>query len=575
MSGSPPPESSFVHRRLRILVPLRHRDFRLLWTGMTVSLLGDGITTIALAWQAYEISNVATAFSMVMFAMAVPQVILLLIGGAVSDRFERRKVMIFADTIRMVALFGLGLLSVSGHLEIWHMMVIAAFYGAGTAFFGPAFDAIVPELVPEGELPQANALDQFVRPAAYRMLGPALGGALIAIFGTPGDAFLLDGVTFSISVACLILMRRHPPVGDEEERTSMVAEIKEGLGYVRTQTWLWGTFLAATLAYLVFWGPAEVLLPLVVKNDMHGSASQLGVILALGGVGAMATAIVMGNREMPRRHITFMYVVWTLSTFAIAGYGFATMPWHAMAFCFLFNALESAGLIVWITTKQRLVPARLMGRVSSFDWFISTALVPVSYALTGPVAKAFGAQPTLIGAGLLGGAVTLAFLFIPGMRDLERKGVLRGVPHEVGAEAALEAQAVPGSIPPVEALDLEPNVAAVAAVGNGAAPVVGANGSAVLTSAGPSRNGSTRRHLQPVDDPLGDAFRTLADLRLTLERRRDARDAAAADVEDLEREERRLEQALAGVRERLRALREEQPAAAEDSPAAATAAEAH
>jgi hypothetical protein len=380
------------------------------------------------------------------------------------------------------------------------------------------------------------------------MVGPALGGALIAIFGTPGDAFLVDGVTFSISVACLILMRRHPPLGEAEERTSMVAEIKEGLGYVKTQTWLWGTFLAATLAYLVFWGPAEVLLPLVVKNDMHGSAGQLGVILALGGVGAMATAIVMGNREMPRRHMTFMYVVWTLSTLAIAGYGFATMPWHAMAFCFLFNALESAGLIVWITTKQRLVPARLMGRVSSFDWFISTALVPVSYALTGPVAKTLGAQPTLIGAGLLGGAVTLAFLFIPGMRDLERKGVLRGVPLEVGAEAALEAQSVPGSVPPVESLDVEAGVAAVAEL--------------VAAPAGPSTNGATRRHLHSVEDPLDDAFRTLADLRLMLERRRDARDVDAPQIEALEREERRLEHDLAGLRERLRALRDERSAAA-------------
>jgi hypothetical protein len=274
----------------------------------------------------------------------------------------------------------------------------------------------------------------------------------------------------------------------------------------------------------------------------------------------MATAIVMGNREMPRRHITFMYVAWTLSTFAIAGYGFATMPWHAMAFCFLFNALESAGLIVWITTKQRLVPARLMGRVSSFDWFISTALVPVSYALTGPVAKALGAQPTLIGAGLLGGAVTLAFLFIPGMRDLERKGVLRGVPLEVGADAALEAQSVPGSIPPVEALDLEPVVAAVPH--RAIAPVDLLEAPAPIRPTAINGNGgSTRRHLRPVEDPLGDAFRTLADLRLTLERRRDARDAVAPEVEDLEREEQRLEHALASVRERLGALREERSAA--------------
>jgi hypothetical protein len=238
---------------------------------------------------------------------------------------------------------------------------------------------------------------------------------------------------------------------DEEDATSVITEIKEGLAYVRTQTWLWGTFLAATLAYLIFWGPAEVLLPLRVKNDLGGSAGELGLILALGGVGAMVTAVVMGNRSMPRRHMTFMYVVWTVSTLAIAGYGLARLPWQAMVFCFAFNALESAGLIVWITTKQRLVPQRLMGRVSSFDWFISTALVPLSYAATGPIAKLFGAQATLVGAGLIGGAVTLAFLFVPGMRDIERRGLLAGVHLESAIEPTLEAETAPPYEPPAPA----------------------------------------------------------------------------------------------------------------------------
>jgi len=134
--------------------------------------------------------------------------------------------------------------------------------------------------------------------------------------------------------------------------------------------------------------------------------------------------VVMGNRTMPRRHMTFMYLVWTVSTLMIAGYGIARLPWQAMVFCFAFNALESAGLIVWITTKQRLVPARLLGRVSSFDWFVSIGLVPLSYALTGPVAAALGARRTLVGAGLLGGLVTISFLFLPGMRAIERGGGL-------------------------------------------------------------------------------------------------------------------------------------------------------
>jgi MFS family permease len=456
--------------RLRLLTPFRHREFRLLWTGMTVSLIGDGITTIALAWQAYDLSNLPTAFSVVGFAMTLPQVVLLLVGGAVSDRFERRKVMLAADAIRMCAVLALGLLSLAGRLEIWHMMVIAAFYGAGTAFFGPAFDAIVPDLVPEEELTRANALDQFVRPAAYRMAGPAIGGWLIAAFGgRAGEAFLIDALTFGVSVACLLAMRPRARHATDEVPPSMIEEIREGFRYVRTQTWLWGTFLAATLAYLVFWGPADSLLPFVVKEEMHRSASDLGSILALGGVGAMTAAVLMGHREIPRRHMTFMYLVWTASTLMIAGYGIARLPWQAMAFCFAFNALESAGLIVWITTKQRLVPARLLGRVSSFDWFISIGLVPLSYALTGPVAEAIGARTTLVAAGLLGGAITLAFLFLPGMRDIERRGLLVGVRLETAPEAVEPATTL-GLVDGIPAGALDP-VAAPGAVEAGPSPV--------------------------------------------------------------------------------------------------------
>jgi MFS family permease len=418
-------------KRVRILRPLRHRDFRLLWTGMTASLIGDGIFLVSLSWQVYELSNAPTALSIVGVAMTVPQIIFLLVGGVVSDRFDRRRVMIAADALRAVSVAILGVLSISGNLEIWHILIVAAAFGAGTAFFGPAFDAIVPQLVPSADLNQANSLDQFIRPAAARMIGPALGGWAIALWsGHPGPAFLIDAFTFVLSIGCVALMRSHEIERAPEERTSAFHEIREGFRFVRSRVWLWGTFLAATLAYLIFWGPSEVLLPFIVKNHLHGSASDLGVILALGGVGAMFAAIVMGNREMPRRHITFMYGVWTISTIAIAGYGLAAFPWQLMVASFVFNALEGAGTIVWATTKGRLVPARLLGRVSSFDWFISTGLVPVSFALTGPVAGIFGARSTLVGAGIVGGIVTLAFLFLPGMRDIERSGDLAHASRE-------------------------------------------------------------------------------------------------------------------------------------------------
>jgi hypothetical protein len=117
--------------------------------------------------------------------------------------------------------------------------------------------------------------------------------------------------------------------------------------------------------------------------------------------------------------MTFIYVAWTCSTLTLAGFGLAGAVWQAMMVSFLFNALESVGTVVWLTTKQRLVPRRLLGRVSSFDWFISTGLVPLSFAITGPISAAIGARNTFIFAGVLGAGVTLAFLFLPGVRQVE------------------------------------------------------------------------------------------------------------------------------------------------------------
>jgi len=184
--------------------------------------------------------------------------------------------------------------------------------------------------------------------------------------------------------------------------------------------WLWGTLGSAAVAYLVFLGPTEVLLPYVVKNDLHASAGTLGFVFAAGGLGAVGSAVWMGSRGHPRRGISVMYGTWTLATLAVAGYGLATAAWQLMLACLVFNALETAGTIVWATIKQRHVPSSMLGRVSSLDWLISIGLLPVSFALTAPVAAAVGVRATLIGAAVVGATVTLGALFLPGMRDLER-----------------------------------------------------------------------------------------------------------------------------------------------------------
>jgi MFS family permease len=429
------------------LAPLRHRDFRLLWTGMSTSLIGNGVLLVALAWQVYELSGTPAAMSAVGVALSLPQVMTLLIGGVVSDRFDPRWVMVVSDLVRCAVMATLATLSITGVVRLWEIMALTAVYGAAAGFFGPAFDALVPQLVPEPELVAANALDQFIRPAGMQIFGPMLGGAVIGLAGV-GWAFAADAATFAVSAACLLVMRRSAlvspsaAVGGDGDAGSLWAELREGVAYVRRHVWLWGTFLSATFTYLLFVGPTEVLLPYVVKTELGGSAAALGLILTSGGLGAILAALTVGWAGIPRRSITFMYGTWAAATLAVAGYGLATATWQLAAACVLVNGLEAAGTVAWATTKQRLVPGRLLGRVSSVDWFVSTALLPLSYAAAAPVASLIGVRHTLVGAGVLGALVTFGFLFLPGMRaPQEQHAAHRPGRHRADRLVGIEAPA--------------------------------------------------------------------------------------------------------------------------------------
>lgn len=402
-----------------ILSPLADRDFRLLWTGATASLLGDGAFLVALAWQVYAMAGGGpTGMSLVGIAMTVPTILFLLIGGVASDRFERRWLLVGADLLRAVAVALLAGLTIGGQVELWHMVVLSALYGTGSAFHAPAFDALVPEILAGEGLTQANALDQLVRPLALRLAGPALGGVLVGVAGA-GGVFLVDCATFLMAAGTVLMMS--PARGDRAvaEGGSLLVDLKDGWRFVRRHAWLWATFVSAALAYLLFMGPVEVLLPWIVKEGMGGSAFDLGLVFAAGGLASMACAVALGRFGLPRRGITWMLLAWTLATVAVAGYGAATAIWQLMLASALFNGLETAGTIVWATTKQRHVPAALLGRVSSLDWLISVGLLPLSFALTGPVSGAVGARTTLVAAGVLGAIVTFAALFVPGMRTLD------------------------------------------------------------------------------------------------------------------------------------------------------------
>jgi MFS family permease len=403
---------------IRVPAALRIRDFALLWAGMSISLIGDGVYFVALAWQVYDLSGSPTALSVVGVAWTLPLALFVLLGGVVTDRVERRRVMIAADLVRALAVAVIGILSLSGTIELWHIVVMAAVFGTGDAFFGPAFTSIVPQIVPRELLLQANALDQFVRPLGFMLLGPALGGWIVATFG-PGEAFVFDAGTFLVSALALAFLSPRP-LAVREEATSMLRDVREGLAFVRARPWLWATLLAAAIFLLAYWGPIDVLVPYRVRNELGGDAGDYGLILACGGLGSLAAAAFVGRRGLPRRHITVMYFAWALGALTLAGLGLGTAVWQLMGFMFLESALFTAGIVIWGTLVQTRVPGALLGRVTSLDWFVSTSLVPISFALTGPVSGAIGVQTTLVLAGVIACTATLAFLYVPGVRDTER-----------------------------------------------------------------------------------------------------------------------------------------------------------
>lgn len=406
----------------RILQPLRHRDYALLTGGQAISLIGDGFFFVALAWQVYLISNEPSALAFVSVAATLPLVLFILIGGALSDRYDRRRLMIGADILRGLAIGAMGLLSVSGRLELWHMAIGMALAGIGGAFFNPSSTAIVPDLMPENELPQANALAGALRRLMTSLVGPAIAGIVIATVG-PGPAFVIDGLSFFVSAAAVFLIRTRPaphPTGEAGVRHT-IGQMREGFAYVRSKPWIWATLVSAMLSLLVFLGPVEVLMPYLVKNQLGLGPEALGTIFAAGGIGAIAMAFAIAHYGLPRRRVTFMFLSWSGGVALMAIYGVMNALWMALLVSLFQNALFEFGQVIWTTMLQQRVPRQLLGRVSSFDWMLSTALVPLSFALTAPVVQVLGAGPTMVIAALLGSVLMSALMFVPGVRDPERE----------------------------------------------------------------------------------------------------------------------------------------------------------
>jgi MFS family permease len=398
------------------LRPLRHRDFRLLWTGLAVSLVGSGLWLVALAWQVIELGGGPTELSLVTALYSVGLLAFLLVGGVAADRLPQRLLMLASDVVRAVVLLVLGLLSVSGDLRIWHLAAGSLVIGAGEAFFFPSYTAILPRLLPEGELLAANGLEGTLRPLAQQAAGPAIGGVAVAAL-SPGVAILAGALTYVVSAGCLLAMNVRPVKATSAPPApglaAVLIDLREGWRYVRTTSWLWATLLFALALVLFIVGPLEVLLPFAIRDNLGGGADEYGLALAAFGVGGAVGALAISSGKLPRRYLTVMILMWGLGSLPFAALGVAGALWIVCLALFVVGATYSAAMVIWGTLLQRRVPEGLRGRVSSLDFFVSLALMPVSMAVAGPAGAAFGLTAVFLVAGGVPVLLAAAAILVP------------------------------------------------------------------------------------------------------------------------------------------------------------------
>ena len=388
---------------------LRLPDFRLLFAGQGVSVLGDRMVAVALAFAVLELGGSASEVGLVLAASWTPLVLTVLAGGVVADRTSRRAVMVAADLVRIASQGTMAALVITGAAEIWMLAALAGITGAATGFFNPASTGLLPEVVPKNELQPANAL-RATAVSGSEILGPLLAGVLVAAAGA-GWAIAVDAATFAASAACLSMLR--PPRRELPERTSFFTELRYGWTAFRSRRWVW-TFVAYFAFSNMLWGAWSSLGPIVADRDL-GGAAVWGTVLGAIGVGALVGSI-MATRARPRRPLVFVAALEGLFAlplaFLAAG---APAPLLAVG-AFLSGLGMMLGMSVWESTLQRHIPADSLSRVASYDWFGSYAFYPLGLALWGSVAGAIGLHTALWLAFGLFGVIAALLLLVPDTR---------------------------------------------------------------------------------------------------------------------------------------------------------------
>jgi DHA3 family tetracycline resistance protein-like MFS transporter len=283
------------------------------------------------------------------------------------------------------------------------MAIAAAALGIAAAFFFPAYSALLPRILPADQLLAANGVEGMVRPVFQRAVGPAVAGVLVGLT-FPALGAVVVAVLFGIGLALLVATR--PAVNAaaaqmQQARPHVLRDLRDGCRFMVRTPWLLWTLLFASMFVLVVLGPIEVLLPFIAKDRFADGARTYGFILAFYGVGSAIGALGVSSRRLPRRYLTVMMTMWGLGSLPLVVVGWtSSFPLMAMA-TFIVGVTDGAAGVIWGTLLQRRVPPAMLGRVSSLDFFVSLAFMPVSFAIAGPLSKVVSMETIFLAAGVV------------------------------------------------------------------------------------------------------------------------------------------------------------------------------
>ncbi|MFD0007163.1 MFS transporter [Streptomyces sp. NPDC127178] len=393
---------------------LRHRPFRLLALGRVISMAGSSVAPVAQAFAVLDLTDSASALGIVLMAGFAPRIAFLLVGGVIADRLPRGPVMVVSNLVSAIGQGATALLLILNTAQLWHIAALAAVTGTASAFFQPASQGILPQVVGPQDLRQANALLRLTT-NIVQVLGPALGGLLVALVGS-GWGFAWDAVTFA--VAALLLSRLK--VAHENITTrNFLGELLEGWHEFWSRAWLSSMVVQFAVANAIWVACFQLLGPVAAEADL-GGAKAWGVITAALALGLIAGGLVMIWWQ-PQRPL--VAVCWAslakIAPFAALASTDSTL-WIAAA-TFLAGLGIEVIIVSFGATMQERIPGDRLSRVSSYDILLSTAATPVGYALAGPLSEALGLSTVFWAAAGLMTVAAVAPAAVPSVRQIRRQ----------------------------------------------------------------------------------------------------------------------------------------------------------